>query len=328
LFIGPFVTYAFIPLIQFNSVFGAFVGGAYLSLCLNGGVGVVESYIERSSRANDFEYGHVRLFGSLAGGTASFIGGIMFVQNPYSIFWAATCSAIILGVLLWAVRIRKLDYEKNDSKKDEQAYVNRQNIFNVFKNKSFWGLCLLIIGSACMYDVFDQQFPNYFAGFFGDESAGQSFFSRVVSVQIFMEAGFMLITPWFVNKIGAKKGLMLYGLILFVRVLGCAFFTQIWMLTFWRLLAALEMPLMLVSIMKYITSVFDVRLSATVYMLGFNFAKQVGVTIFSSVLGNMYISYGFHNAYIFLSIMILVLVLIGSALMSDDKKLRNDLRSA
>lgn len=87
LFIGPFVQFAFLPLLEMNAIFGAIVGGAYLSLCLNGGVGVVEAYIERSTRASNYEYGHVRLFGSLAGGTAAFIGGIMFVRNPYSIFF-------------------------------------------------------------------------------------------------------------------------------------------------------------------------------------------------------------------------------------------------
>ncbi|MCI1858368.1 MAG: oligosaccharide MFS transporter [Sporolactobacillus sp.] len=318
--IGPFVNFAFIPLLKVNTVFGAVMGGIFLSLCLNSGVGVVESYIERSSRANHFEYGHVRLFGSLAGGTASFIGGLMFVRNPFSIFWAGSVSAIILGLLLWAVRIRKLDYEKHETATEEKAYVNKENIAKVLKGKSFWGLCILIIGSACMYDVFDQQFPNYFASFFQVKSAGETFFSRVVSIQIFMEAAFMVVAPWFINKIGAKKGLILYGVILCVRILGCAFLTNIWMLTFWRLLASLEMPLMLVSIMKYITSVFDVRLSATVYMLGFNFAKQVGVTIFSYVMGRMYIMLGFHNAYIFLGLAVLMLTLFGSALMVDDKK--------
>ncbi|MFC7394039.1 oligosaccharide MFS transporter [Scopulibacillus cellulosilyticus] len=319
LFVGPFVQFAFIPLLNINPIFGAAVGGAFLSLCLNGGVGVVESYIERSSRANKFEYGHVRLFGSLAGGTAAFIGGIMFVRNPYSIFWASTCSAIILGLLLWMVRIKKLDYQKDERVKDESEYVNKDNILKVFKKKSFWGLCLLIIGSACMYDVFDQQFPNYFASFFTHKSAGESFFSKVASVQTFLEAGFMVIAPWFVNKVGAKKGLILYGIILFIRVLGSAFFTDIWMLTVWRLMASLEMPLMLVSIMKYITGVFDLRLSATVYMLGFNFAKQVGVTIFSTVMGKLYTNIGFHNSYIFLSIFIIVMVAIGAFLMENDK---------
>lgn len=73
-------------MLEYNFWLGLFVCSFYMSLCLYGGVGVVESYIERVSRSNGFEYGHVRLFGSIAGATASFVGGILFLQNPESIF--------------------------------------------------------------------------------------------------------------------------------------------------------------------------------------------------------------------------------------------------
>ncbi|HZH61177.1 MAG TPA: oligosaccharide MFS transporter [Metabacillus sp.] len=320
LFIGPFVQFAFIPLLQINAVFGAVVGGAFLSLCLNGGVGVVEAYIERCTRENNYEYGHVRLFGSLAGGTAAFIGGIMFVRNPYSIFWACTVSAIVLGVLLWALRVKNDDTNSHEvSKKSEENPVTKENIMNVFKNRSFWGFCIMMIGIATMFDVFDQQFPNYFTSFFDDSSRGELVFSRIASIQVFIEAGFMVLTPFFINKIGAKNGLILAGIILFIRILGSAFFTEIWMLSTWRILASIEMPLMLISIMKYITGVFDVRLSATVYMLGFNFAKQIGITIFSYVMGILYTAIGFQSSYIVLSLIVVVFVTIGALIMKSEK---------
>ncbi|KAB8130749.1 MFS transporter [Gracilibacillus oryzae] len=319
LFIGPFVQYAFIPLLETNAIFGAIIGGAYLSLCLNGGVGVVEAYIERSSRASNYEYGHVRLFGSLAGGTAAFIGGIMFVRNPYSIFWACTVSAVLLGVLLWTLRVKNTADEPNASaEKEAEEPVTKENILQVFKNRSFWGFAIMMIGIATMFDVFDQQFPNYFASFFTDESQGELVFSRITSVQIFMEAGFMVIAPWFINKIGAKNGLILAGVVLFIRILGSAFLTEVWLLAFWKLLAAVEMPLMLVSIMKYITGVFDVRLSATVYMLGFNFSKQVGITVFSYVMGLLYSEIGFQNGYIALSVFVLTFVIAGALIMRSE----------
>lgn len=326
LFIGPFVQYAFIPLLQMNAVFGAIVGGAFLSLCLNGGVGVVEAYIERCARENNYEYGHVRLFGSLAGGTAAFIGGIMFVRNPYSIFWACTVSAVILGVLLWALRVKNDKTSSHEvSKESEENPVTKENIMNVFKNRSFWGFCIMMIGIATMFDVFDQQFPNYFTSFFDDSSRGELVFSRIASITVFIEAGFMVLTPFFINKIGAKNGLILAGIILFIRILGSAFFTDIWMLSTWRILAALEMPLMLISIMKYITGVFDVRLSATVYMLGFNFAKQIGITIFSYVMGILYTAIGFQSSYIVLSIIVIVFVTIGALIMKSEKQLQPEL---
>lgn len=325
LFLGPLFQWVFLPIIGVNQILGAIVMGAYLSLCLNGGVGVIEAYNERSSRAYHFEYGHARLFGSLAGATASFVGGIMWAKNTGSIFWAMTFCAAVLLVLISIVKLPEdhmagaATAEDTEDGEDNEP-ISREEWVSIFKNRSFWGFCLLIIGSATMYDVFDQQFPNYFASFFSDATAGATFFSRVVSVQILLEAICMLFMPALINKIGAKTGLLIYGGILFVRVLGCAFINTIPMLVFWRLLAALEMPFMLVSVMKYITRVFDKRLSATVYMYGFGTAKQIGLTIFSLVMGNMYTQLGFHHAYLLLAVLIAVFVIGGSLLMRSDNK--------
>ena len=324
LFLGPLFNWVFLPLIKINEILGAIVVGVYLSLCLNGGVGIIEAYNERSSRAYDFEYGHARLFGSLAGATASFVGGFMYAANPSSIFWAMTFCGAVLIVLISLVRVPKEAMEKAEGVKDEQQVeVTGEDFRKIFKDRSFWGFALLIIGSATMYDVFDQQFPNYFSSMYvqqglGTLTQGEALFSRVVSIQILLEAAFMVIMPWFINKIGAKKGLITYGAILFVRVLGCAFIANIPMLIFWRLLASLEMPFMLVSVMKYITKVFDKRLSATVYMYGFGTAKQIGVSIFSIVMGLLITSITFKHAYLVLAIVIAVLVCVGALLMRSD----------
>ncbi|RIP33216.1 MFS transporter [Staphylococcus gallinarum] len=319
LLIGPFFEYAFIPLLNMNVFMGSVLGGAFISLCLYSGVGVVESYCEKSSRANQFEYGHTRLFGSVAGGTFAFVGGVMFVQQPNSIFWVCSIAAILLGIILWSIKVKAFDYQKDESTENEREYVNKYTILELFKNKSFWGLCLLIIGSASLYDVFDQQFPNYFVKFFENQSSGESLFSRLTSTQIFIEAVVMLFMPWIINKIGSKNGLFLFGIILFLRVIGTAFTDEVWLLSFFRLLAAIEMPLMLVSIMKYIVGTFDIRLSATVYMLAFNVAKQLGVAFFSLVMGKLYVNIGFQSTYIVMSLIIIVLVCLGALLMNNDK---------
>lgn len=217
--------------------------------------------------------------------------------------------------------MKKSDDQKNDDSQNEKSNVNKESIFELFKNKSFWGLCLLIIGSASLYDVFDQQFPNYFVQFFPDSRTGETLFSRLTSTQIFIEAGVMVIMPWIINKIGSKNGLFLYGLVLFVRVVGTAFTDEIWLLSFFKILAAIEMPLMLISIMKYIVSIFDIRLSATIYMLAFNVAKQLGVAFFSVVMGKLYVEIGFQNTYLIMSVTIIILVCIGTVLMKSDKAL-------
>ncbi|MFP3843807.1 MFS transporter [Priestia filamentosa] len=320
MFMGPFFNFLYVPLLQTNIFVGAIIGSAYLSAVFYAGVGVVESYIERVSRNNGFEYGRVRLFGSIAGATASLIGGMMFVRNPNSIFWFASGAAVFLAILLFTAKVKGKDLIKPTNPKSSE--INKRAIVSIFKLKNFWFLSLLIVGTAAIYDVFDQQFPNYYVQFFSSKEIGTDIFSKLVSVQVGLEAILMIFAPVIVNKIGAKKGLILFGILTFVRIFGSAVASEPILLSVCRLIAAFEMPLLLVSIFKYITGVFDVRFSATIYLLAFNFAKQSAVGIFSSIAGNMYSSMGFQNTYFFLSAIVLIITAISYFTLTDDKKMQ------
>lgn len=319
IFFGIFFNLLFIPLLEYNFWLGIIICSFYMSLCLYGGVGVVESYIERVSRNNGFEYGHVRLFGSIAGATASFIGGILFLQNPDSIFWAASISGILLCILLYLAPVKNKTLT-NTKFSNTNNTISKKDVFKILKLKDFWFFALIIVGTAAIYDVFDQQFPNYYVTFFHTKADGIDTFSKLCASQTAIEAILMIFTPTFVNKIGAKKGLLLFGVLTFIRIAGSAVFTSVTMLSIFRLIAAFEMPLMLVSVMKYITQVFDVRLSASVYLLGFNLAKQLAIVIFSSIAGNMYINYGFQDTYIMLGTTVLAITFVSIFTLKNVKK--------
>ncbi|MCK9792895.1 oligosaccharide MFS transporter [Isoptericola sp. 4D.3] len=321
---GPFFAFVFTPIVEVNQVLGAVVGGIFLSLTLNAGVGIVETFNERNARANGFEYGHVRLFGSVAGATASLVGGFIWASNPDNIWWAGTFSALVLGVLLFVARTPKPGEPGYAAVTGDaggtRTKVTLATVKELLTNRSFVGFMVLMFGTAALYDVFDQQFPNYFAQFVTGGIDPQVLFSRVVFVQILAEALVMIATPFLINRIGAKNGLLLFGLVLVVRVLGSAFFTSTEMLIVWRLLAAIEMPLMLISVMKYLTRMFDVRISATAYMLGFNMAKQIGIVVFSWAFGAAYDSIGFGHSYIVMGIVVVAVTLVASFLMRDDRR--------
>ncbi|MDP9741190.1 UNVERIFIED_ORG: OHS family lactose permease-like MFS transporter [Bacillus sp. B2I3] len=327
MFMGPFFSFLYAPLLKANIVIGAIIGSVYLSAVFNGGVGVVESYIERVSRNNGFEYGRVRLFGSIAGATASLIGGVMFVKNPNSIFWFASGAAVFLAVLLFMAKIEGQDHIKSGGSKGKGNEISKKAVLSIFKIKNFWYLSFLIIGTAAIYDVFDQQFPNYYVQFFSSKEYGTDIFSKLVSIQVGLEAILMIFAPVIVNKMGAKNGLILFGVLTFVRIFGSAIATGPVLLSIFRLIAAFEMPLLLVSIFKYITGVFDTRLSATIYLLAFNFAKQSAITIFSSVAGSMYSFMGFQNTYYCLSAVVLLVTLISYFTLSNDKKTQIEIKS-
>lgn len=65
-----------------------------------------------------------------------------------------------------------------------------------------------------------------------------------------------------------------------VRIIGSAFASSPAEVVALKMLHALEVPLIFVGMFKYIEDVFDTRLSATIYMMGFIFAKGIGVSSF------------------------------------------------
>ncbi|HGF7994640.1 TPA: oligosaccharide MFS transporter, partial [Enterococcus faecium] len=310
----------FIPLLSINTFFGAIIGSIYLAFVLNGGVGVVETYVERASLVNKFEYGHSRLGGSIAGAVAAFVGGIIFTQNPNSIFWLCSFMATILtGLVIFG---DKVNLKSSEVPVEEKNEVTRKEIFTLFKNKNFWLLCLFFVGTAAIYDVVDQQFAIYYRTFFHEVSQGTIIYSRLLSIQVALEAMIMIPMPSLINKIGAKKGMILFGCLIFIRVMLSALAPNWIVLSGARLIAAVEMPLLLVSVMKYISGAFDWRLSATVYLLGFNFSKQISVFAFSTIAGKMYDSIGFKETYIFLAVLVLVVTVVGAiGLKNPDKRI-------
>lgn len=317
IFIGPYFQWAFIPLMKINSFLVAFVTGVFLSFVLNGGVSVVEQYVQRASLANGFEYSHSRLGGSLAGIVASLVAGRLFLWKPDSIFWMCSIAAIIFVCLL--LFSDKINMDNASAAGDTSNSLNMQIVGSVFKNKNFWYLCIFYIGASAIFDVFDQQFIIFFKTFFATAAQGTLVYSYMSSAQTLIEFILMFPMPWIINKIGAKKGLIAYGFLTCIRILGSALSpTWGWIVVF-RLLAGLEMPLLLTSIMKYIAGAFDIRLYATVYALASNFAKQISVFIFSSVAGHMYDGFGYQRTYVMMGIFVFVITLFSAfALKKED----------
>ena len=95
-------------------------------------------------------------------------------------------------------------------------------------------------------------------------------------------------------------GEIIAGLVMWVRITGSGFATTPYEMVALKMLHALEVPLVFIGMFKYIGDVFGTRLSATIYMVGFVFAKGVGATLLSPLAGHMYEVFGFRHTYIVL----------------------------
>lgn len=316
IFIGPYFQWAFMPLLHINTVLVAIVTGTFLSFILNGGVSVIEQYVQRASLANGFEYAHSRVGGSVAGVVASLVAGRVFLWKPNSIFWACTIAAIILtGLLIFS---DKVDMDNASAAGDTSDSLDMKTVMSVFKIKNLWVLAIFYMGASALFDVFDQQFIIFFKTFFDTAAQGTLVYSYMSSAQTAIEFCLMFPMPWIINKIGSRNGLIIYGFLTCIRILGSALSPNwIWIVGF-RLLAGLEMPLLLTSIMKYIAGAFDIRLYATVYALASNFAKQISVFIFSTVAGTMYDKIGYQHTYVIMGIVVFLITLFAAFMLKKE----------
>ncbi|HFD4529174.1 TPA: lactose permease, partial [Klebsiella pneumoniae] len=98
---APFFIFIFGPLLQYNILVGAIVGGIYLGFCFTAGAPAVEVFIEKVSRRSNFEFGRARMFGCVGWALCASIVGIMFTINNQFVFWLGSGCAFILAVLLF-----------------------------------------------------------------------------------------------------------------------------------------------------------------------------------------------------------------------------------
>ncbi|AIQ11315.1 MFS transporter [Paenibacillus durus] len=316
-FIGPFFVYLFPALLKGNIILAAVIGGAYLGAIFNGGVGAIEAYIERVSHLNGFEYGRVRVFGNIGAAASTFVTGHLFNTNPDLIFWIGTGMALLLAVVFSFAKMG--NSEAHAANADKIAAPPKGSTLELFKNRKFWMFVLYVLGVGCIYDVYDQQFAVYFTHFFATPEKGTQVFGNLVTLQIFLEAIVMILAPFIINKIGAKNALLYAGFIMSIRILGSSVADGAVAISLLKLMHALEVPILLVAVFKYISANFDMRLSATIYLIGFQFSKQVGAIFLSTIAGNMYDTVGFKSAYLLLGSIALIFTAISIFTLSGKK---------
>ena len=313
---APFFLYVFAPLLKFNIWAGALAGGLYIGFVFSAGSGAIEAYVERVSRHSHFEYGKARMFGCLGWGLCASTAGILFSVNPAFVFWMGSAAAVVLMVLLALAKIQSQETPAIEGVGSRPSTINIKMVIDLFRMKKMWMFILYVVGVACVYDVFDQQFATFFKSFFDTPQAGTKAFGFTTTAGELCNAVIMFCSPWIINRIGAKNTLLIAGLMMTTRIIGSSFATTVYEVIALKMLHALEVPFLLVGAFKYITGVFDTRLSATIYLIGFNFAKQLAAIFLSAFAGNMYDRIGFQDTYLILGCLVLAITVLSAFTLS------------
>lgn len=293
---GLFLVHVYGPLLKTHILAGAALGGIYLGITFIAGSYAIESYVDRIGRAYGFEYSRVRLWGSLGFASAAFMTGRLYNVDPHINFMLASGAGLLLVLMLafWRLPAHAVSGAAGDK-------LRLSDALSLLRDKAFWRFMVFVLTVTNIYLVYDQQFPSYFASQFPDKATGAAMFGYLNSLQIFVEAAGLFVAPLLVRRIGAKYGLLLAGAIMIVRIAGSGLAIGPVSISAMKMLHSVELPILVVSVFRYIAYHFDNRLASTVYMVGVSFGHSLGLALLSPLVGKAYDLIGFNHTYLLLA---------------------------
>lgn len=326
LLIGPFMIYVYEPLLRHDFILGACIGAPVLSAGFISGCALVDSFIERISRLFGFEFGPARFWGSFGYAAATFVAGILFGINPHINFWMASAVAAIFFTI--NILFKPKHYSQSSPESDNNLVVEKTStiptmseIVSLFGMKKFWLFVFFIIGTNSFYTIYDQQlFPNFYTTFFTEEDWGYEVYGYLNSFQVFLEAACMILAPYIINQIGAKRALLLAALVMICRIALSATLDNVYLISLVKLFHAIETPLFILAVFKYVVANFDERLSSTLYLVGFNISSNIGVIVLSWLVGKLFDNTGYSTTFYTLAGIVLLILVIAIFTLCDEKK--------
>lgn len=290
---GFFFTFVYGPLLKANVLAGAIVGGAYIGVTFVAGSYAIESYVDRISRRDGFEYSRARLWGSLGFASAALFSGRLYNVDPRINFFMASAAGLVLIPLIFAAATSAAGAAADTPR----TTLRPRDSIAILRLPRFWGFMVLILGVTDLYLVYDQQFPFYFSSLFPTRAMGNAMFGYLNSAQIFVEAGMMFVAPLIVRRTGATRGLLIASGIMIARIAASGLAVGPVTISLCKMLHSLELPILLVSVFRYIAHHFEAQVASTVYLVGFSFGHSLGLAILSPVAGALYDRIGFQPTY-------------------------------
>ncbi|AYH01816.1 MFS transporter [Pectobacterium parmentieri] len=297
-FFAPYWIFIFAPLLKLNVILGAFAGGIYIGMAYGAGCGICEAYIDKVSRASGFEFGRARMFGGIGAALGAFVAGKLYGIDQNLIFWTASAAGVCLLFIVWKTQVNASNPHTQQARSNSP--VTLKEAVALLKLKRFWFFAIYMIGVGAVYETYDQQFAIYYTHFFENKARGAEIFGYLTTGQIFLDAMVMFFAPWFVNKIGPKNALLYCGFIMSFRIVGSAWAVGPISISLIKLLHGFESSVLLVAALKYIIANFNPLLSATIYLIGFQFSKSFSSIFLSAGIGHLYQKMGFSSSYLVL----------------------------
>ena len=321
--VGPFVQFIYAPLMRTNMMAAAMIGSIVLSAGFMAGCSLIEAVTERYSRKFNFEYGQSRAWGSFGYAIVALVAGIVFNINPMINFWLGSAFGVgmLIVYLTWYPADQRAALKEESAPDAEPTNPSLKEMVKVLRMPALWVLIVFMLLTNTFYTVFDQQmFPTYYASLFPTEATGNTVYGILNSVQVFCESAMMGVVPIIMRKIGVRNALLLGGTVMFLRIGLCGIFHDPVMISIVKMFHAIEVPLFCLPAFRYFTLHFNPKLSATLYMVGFQIASQIGQVVFSTPLGMLHDRIGDRTTFLTISGIVLCAVVYGVFVIKKDNE--------
>lgn len=302
--VGPFFIWIYAPLIQNHFTIGIIVGSLFLSAGFLSAAGIYEAVSERFSRYFDFKYGQARAWGSFGYAISALVAGFLFVKNPEYNFWIGSILGLflLLNLIFWKP---KQEDKAKDEIRDEDvdsSIPSFKEMLDLLKLPHLWVIVIFIMFSWSFYTIYDQQmFPDFYTQLFSSPETGQQMYGTLNSIQVFFEALMMGVVPIIMYKLGVRNTLLLGVCVMVARIGLSGVLTTPFTISIIKMMHAIEVPLFMLPMFRYITLHFNPKLSATLYMIGFQIAALIGQVILSTPLGTLRDNIGYSNTFLVIS---------------------------
>ncbi len=311
---APFFIFVYQPLLLSHTLVGIIIGALYLSLGWYAGVAASESYADRFSRLYNLEFGRIRMWGSLGWALAASLSGVLFNLTPLANFVVSSGTSVLMLLMLISLKIGDEQLRSNNVISDNKIVFG--DVILLLKNRKFWMFSLYVAGVAWMMFVAEQQFPRYFVSFFSTKEQGNAWYGYLSMIQSGTEFVMMMFVPMLVNRYGAKKGLLLCGLVVGSRLIASGLTTDPLAISIIKPLYGVEIALLLISVFKYIAEHFHKKVNATMYLLGYQAMIYVGSVVVAPPAGYLYAKIGFEQTYLMMGCCALLFTLISTLTLS------------
>ena len=321
--VGPFVQFIYAPLMRTNMMAAAMIGSIVLSAGFMAGCSLIEAVTERYSRKFNFEYGQSRAWGSFGYAIVALVAGIVFNINRMINFWLGSAFGVgmLIVYLTWYPADQRAALKEESAPDAEPTNPSLKEMVKVLRMPALWVLIVFMLLTNTFYTVFDQQmFPTYYASLFPTEATGNTVYGILNSVQVFCESAMMGVVPIIMRKIGVRNALLLGGTVMFLRIGLCGIFHDPVMISIVKMFHAIEVPLFCLPAFRYFTLHFNPKLSATLYMVGFQIASQIGQVVFSTPLGMLHDRLGDRTTFLTISGIVLCAVVYGVFVIKKDNE--------